>query len=1669
MFKRMASLAMVLLLGVVLHGCSETLRTVTANLGDATASLQKGRGAYAEAELSYRQSLSIREEALGPDHPDVAISLNNLGELYREQGRYQDAEPIFQRAIRIREKALGPDHPDTIISRNNLAEIRQVLGESTGSAKDHKPGRATSPSGQDATASYIQEMARRLVALARSGRYEEAEGIAQALIAAYEERSGPDHIETVRFMDILGGLYMKQGKYDQAASIFRRSLAIKAKTLGSDHPDTIISRNNLAELDKARGGSKGAAVDAKPKRAEALPGKNATASDIERLNRQYKAADREGNYQEAEAPAGALLAIYEERLGPNHYETNYIRSRLGSIYNAQEKYRQTVQLMQRSIAIKETSLGPDHPGIVYELERLAHLYVYNDQGSTGQAEQLLQRSVSIHEKARTLGPNHPDTARSLYTLAKFYIKQGKHEQAEQPLQRSLSIREKIFGAAAEDAIDTNTIRNALVLSYEKQGKYDQAERVLRGDKGAADSERAEDAPGQDATAHRPEVAMQRSLAIREQVHGLVTADIVDARYKLVSLYVEQGKYEQAERLLQRNIRIHEEAAGFGPGSASAHSARSSLVRFYQERGKDEQAEKLMQHGLVIYNKLIGPDHPSTVTSRNNLVQFYQQRGKDEQAQSVREQTQIAREAWQRAQAEPISEQEIVARLRKGQASLDKGTYPTNLEDDFKEILALAKQRLGPDHPVTAKAYGILGFIYKHVGQYEDAELFLRRALAIQEKTQPDHPGTAETLRRLGEMYRNQENYVIAKPFLQRALAISEKALGPDHPDSVKARGSLAALQRLAGGVNASRLGTESLSDAERNKATIEAATQMAEERGGGSGIGMTDDLSGLAISSARLFELGNYIDAEPIILQAIARVESTVGVHHPMAPALMLMLARIYAEQGRHTEVGRLYERVYEIFSRLVGPNHSIYIGIDYYSAENYAEQGRYDEAQLRYERLLLAVKNTAGAAGLDASAYEIFEYDPAEIELRLAGVYTKQGQYDKARPLFQRALPIVEKLEIEGKYAVEESISGGLRTAQGLRDWAEFYSKQGQHARAEPLLQRCLSIVEKIFRGQHSRTARFFHSLAVLYDDQGRTDKALDLMQRAMQVYAGRNGSGRSARLEQRAAKEHYLFYLSLLIKKSGATMTQAADVGVAAPILQLARASDVAAALNQMTARFAASDTALARFARQHQDNGAQLEQAELTARRNLLKTAKQCDLTCRGDARQQVARWKAELAKTEEVLRRDFPDYAELTDPQPLTLEQIQALLRPKEVLLAHVFGKQSGYALAVTQTRAELHPIKLTASQMHDMVTRLRMDVDPTVWGETIPDFDAPLAARLYDLLIRPIESMLVQGGHLILVPDAVTTSLPPQLLLTEPQSSSVESNAHQTFAALPWLVRRVSFSIVPAISSFAALRKTARASDAKLPFLGIGDPVYHDGASRAKQEPTTLQPLESERDDTVSSPTRRASFAKLALLPESADELKQIATYLGPDDSTLLLGKAAREKRIRNTSMRDYRVIAFATHGLLVEETERLFGLSEPALAFTPAQTAEGGDVAEEDDGLLTASEIAKLILNADWVILSACNTASAGEDDPQGLSGLAKAFFYAGARTLFVTHWSVFSEAAKQMTVGTLRNAQKKGVARAQAHRMTMLEMLKGGGKFSHPAAWAPFAVVGDGGVMLRG
>jgi CHAT domain-containing protein len=173
---------------------------------------------------------------------------------------------------------------------------------------------------------------------------------------------------------------------------------------------------------------------------------------------------------------------------------------------------------------------------------------------------------------------------------------------------------------------------------------------------------------------------------------------------------------------------------------------------------------------------------------------------------------------------------------------------------------------------------------------------------------------------------------------------------------------------------------------------------------------------------------------------------------------------------------------------------------------------------------------------------------------------------------------------------------------------------------------------------------------------------------------------------------------------------------------------------------------------------------------------------------------------------------------------------------------------------------------------------------------------------------------------------------------------------------------------------------------------------------------------------------------------------------------------ATEARLKSEDLTGLSVLALATHGLLAGQAAEA-GVRETGLVLTPPDQPSA-----TDDGLLTATEVASLKTDAAWVVLSACNTASGdGSSGAEGLSGLARSFFFAGAQSLLVSHWPVRDDVAAVMTVKVLElQSQHPNWSRAQALQAAMRAIREDtggdaeGGSWAHPNAWGPFTLVGD-------
>jgi CHAT domain-containing protein len=331
-----------------------------------------------------------------------------------------------------------------------------------------------------------------------------------------------------------------------------------------------------------------------------------------------------------------------------------------------------------------------------------------------------------------------------------------------------------------------------------------------------------------------------------------------------------------------------------------------------------------------------------------------------------------------------------------------------------------------------------------------------------------------------------------------------------------------------------------------------------------------------------------------------------------------------------------------------------------------------------------------------------------------------------------------------------------------------------------------------------------------------------------------------------------------------------------------------------------------------------------------------------------------------------------------------------------------------------------------------------------------------------------------------VPSGPLTQLPFQTLVTSPPSDETDNRS------AAWLARRHAVTILPAVSSLKALRRLARKSTATKPLIGFGNPLLDGQQSDPRYGAYYKKLSERARNNQqcgkaasqhiaawrgwrggIAAVDTRGGLAQIAYirmqapLPETADELCAVARDLHADTGELRLGARATEHEVKRLSdngrLAQYRIVHFATHGALAGE---LRGVSEPGLILTPPDKAS-----QNDDGYLSAGEIAQLKLNANWVILSACNTAAGNAKGAPALSGLARAFIYAQARTLLVSHWAVDSNATVKLITDAMREtARDPKVGRAEALRRSMLALIdRGKEREAHPAYWAPFIVVGEG------
>lgn len=481
--------------------------------------------------------------------------------------------------------------------------------------------------------------------------------------------------------------------------------------------------------------------------------------------------------------------------------------------------------------------------------------------------------------------------------------------------------------------------------------------------------------------------------------------------------------------------------------------------------------------------------------------------------------------------------------------------------------------------------------------------------------------------------------------------------------------------------------------------------------------------------------------------------------------------------------------------------------------------------------------------------------------------------------------------------------------------------------------------------------------------------------------------------------------------------------DFDAAFVALQLMRPTTTATTVTRLAARLSGGAPDLAVLARRREELRLEWERARGAAAAD------------DGEPQRRARRLGDELAAIDARMRREFPAYVELAGTTASTADQAAGALGDGRSLFGFAIDGTDVYLTALSSVAGRIVRLDHGLPALQTSVRDLRRSLEPR--GGHYLLFRAEAGRAVFRQVVRPVADVLTAPGihTMVEVTQGPLDGIPLSVLPTEAEGR--------------FLIDDVASERLPSVSSLVLLAGT-KAPLPEKPFLGVGDPVLEG-------DPAQSRGVEQEDVFAAAGTVDLARLRNLARLPETATEITRLSQLLKAGPDSIVLRAEATEAALRRRPLRDYRVIAFATHGLLAGEYS---GIREPGLVMTPPATAT-----EEDDGYLSASEIAALDLSADIVLLSACNTAAAnGAEGAEGLSGLSKAFFFAGARGLLVSHWKVHSDAAVALTTRMIEGRQAGStVSYARALRAAILALRKEAGDDgrAHPGFWGPFQIVG--------
>lgn len=791
------------------------------------------------------------------------------------------------------------------------------------------------------------------------------------------------------------------------------------------------------------------------------------------------------------------------------------------------------------------------------------------------------------------------------------------------------------------------------------------------------------------------------------------------------------------------------------------------------------------------------------------------------------------------------------------------------------------------------------------------------------------------------------------------------------------------------------------------------------------------------------------------------------------------------------------------------GPVELIHAGRDFtelYLAQSQLVQGRAPEAELTMRNVLMRTLSRVGKyAPFSAAATAAF-----------ANVLNEQGRFREAAAMAREALDILDHIgapensmmRIVARKVLANALSGSedwaganeqymalrksaeadeynQRVVRGSAESGLAAVKTGEAARVVVQMKSVLDENLKNLGPNHYLTGEIRGVYAMALGATGEQAKALDEFREATRVLLapGAASTETEALAFRRLKQRHIIYaYMTLLWEIKGTEVEKNAGLNVAAESFRLAdavRGGSVQQALAASAARAAANQPGLGELIRKEQDERQEVQALYETLLRLVALPAEQQLPKVMGDMRNRIADIEKNRAQLFAEIEKRFPDYANLISPRPATIEEAVKALRPGEALMSILSTRERSFVWVLNpQGAISYHSAQLGEPEIAKIVASLRAALDPGPAPlDRLPPFNFEGAYRLYTDLFAPAQSVWGSATTIVASVSGALAQIPLSILPTEKvQLVRDRKLLLGEFRSVPWLARKAALVNIPSVTALVRLRALPAANSQRQAFVGFGDPQFSRSTPSAAglQLASATRGIPDKRDlsiSRISELTSRSAagldwtpYDKLPALPDTREEILSIAQALGADPKKdVFLGTEANKKKLQTMDLTQKRIVAFATHGLIAGD---LPGLVQPALALAAFDDPK-------ESPLLTLDDVLALKLDADLVVLSACNTAAGDGEGAEAISGLGRGFFYAGSRALLVTHWPVETVSAKLLTTGLFeRYTTDPRLTRAEALRQSMLSLMKiddidpkGASSYSyaHPMFWAPYALIGDG------